>query len=117
LSRPDRYTPGRPFLDDIFLIPPDADPPDVPDGAKRARVGWSGGLGQMAVDSFKAAMGIKNLPGFLEFIISKISTVCAEFLRAVYCRLLTLKEADTVSEAEILEAARRHWSATSSRRS
>jgi hypothetical protein len=27
LSRPDRYTPGRPFLDDIFLIPQDPDPP------------------------------------------------------------------------------------------
>jgi len=108
LSRPDRYTPGRPFLDDIFLIPIDPDPPDVPDAARRARVGWSGGLGQMAVDVFKGAMGITNLPGFLEFIISKISTVCAEFLRAVYCRLLTLKETESVSEAEIVEAARRH---------
>jgi hypothetical protein len=108
LSRPDRYTPGRPFLDDIFLIPIDPDPPEVPDAARRARTGWSGGLGQMAVDVFKGAMGIKNLPGFLEFIISKISTVCAEFLRAVYCRLLTLKETESVSEAEIVEAARRH---------
>ena len=108
LSRPDRYTPGRPFLDDIFLIPIDPDPPEVPDAARRARTGWSGGLGQMAVDVFKGAMGITNLPGFLEFIISKVSTVCAEFLRAVYCRLLTLKETDSVSEAEILEAARRH---------
>ncbi len=108
LSRPDRYTPGRPFLDDIFLIPPDADAPDVPDGAKRARVGWSSGLGQMAVDCLKGALGISHIPEFLEWIFSKVSTVCAEFIRAVYCRLLTLKPTDTVTEAEIQEAAKRH---------
>ncbi len=108
LSRPDRYTPGRPFLDDIFLIPTDPDPPDVPDAARRARVGWSGGLGQMAVDVFKSALGVSDMPGFLEFVIAKISTVCAEFIRGVYCRLLTLKDTDHVSEAEILEAAKRH---------
>ncbi len=108
LSRPDRYTPGRPFLDDIFLIPTDPDPPDVPDAGKRARVGWSGGLGQMAVDSFKGALGISRLPGFLEWIISKVSTVCAEFIRAIYCRLLTMKDTDQVTEAEMHEAAKRH---------
>jgi hypothetical protein len=108
LSRPDRYTPGRPFLDDIFLIAPDTDPPDVPDAAKRARVGWSGGLGQMAVDCFKGALDISRLPVFLEWIISKVSTVCAEFIRAVYCRLLTLKDDEQVSEVEIVEAARKH---------
>lgn len=108
LSRPDHYTPGRPFLDDIFLIPPDADAPEVPDATKRARVGWSGGLGQMAVDSLKGALGLKNLPGFLEWIISKVSTVCAEFIRAVYCRLLTMKDSDEVTEAEMHEAAERH---------
>lgn len=108
LSRPDRYTPGRPFLDDIFLIAPDADQPDVPDAAKRARVGWSGGLGQMAVDSFKGALNIKRLPVFLEWVVSKISTICAEFIRAVYCRLLTMKDNEHVTEAEIVEAARKH---------
>ncbi len=108
LSRPDRYTPGRPFLDDVFLIPPDADAPDLPDGAKRARTGWSGGLGQMAVDSVKGALGISHMPEFLEWIVSKVSTVCAEFIRAVYCRLLTLKPTDVVTEAEIQEAAKRH---------
>ncbi len=109
LSRPDRYTPGRPFLDDIFLIPPDEDPPDVPDAAKRARVGWSSGLGQMAVDSLKGALGISHIPEFLEFIFSKVSTICAEFVRAVYCRLLTLKPTDQITEAEIQEAAKRHF--------
>ncbi|MFO0549289.1 MAG: hypothetical protein U0271_12930 [Polyangiaceae bacterium] len=108
LSRPDRYTPGRPFLDDIFLIPPDEDPPDVPDAAKRARVGWSGGLGQMAVDCFKGALGIKKLPGFLEWIIAKVSTVCAEFIRGIYCKLLTLDENAQVTEAEMIEASRKH---------
>lgn len=108
LSRPDRYTPGRPFLDDIFLIPTDPDPPDVPDAAKRARVGWSGGLGQMAVDALKGALKIKKLPSFLEFVIAKVSTVCAEFIRAVYCRLLTMKDSDQVTEAELHEAAKRH---------
>lgn len=108
LSRPDRYTPGRPFLDDIFLIPADADAPEVPDGARRARVGWSGGLGQMAVDCFKGALNIKRLPGFLEFVVSKVSTVCAEFIRSVYCRLLTLKDTEQVTEAEIVEGARKH---------
>lgn len=108
LSRPDRYTPGRPFLDDIFLIPTDPDPPDVPNAAKRARVGWSGGLGQMAVDALKGALNIKRLPGFLEWIISKVSTVCAEFIRAIYCRLLTMKDTDQVTEAELHQAAERH---------
>lgn len=108
LSRPDRYTPGRSFLDDIFMIPPDADPPDVPDAAKRARVGWSGGLGQMCVDSFKAALKIEHLPEFFEWTISKISTVCAEFVRAVYGKILVLPETAQVSEAELHEAAKRH---------
>ncbi|NUP05919.1 MAG: hypothetical protein HOW73_07665 [Polyangiaceae bacterium] len=108
LSRPDRYTPGRPFLDDIFLIPQDPDPPDVPDAARRARVGWSGGLGQMAVEALKGALNIKHLPEFLEWIIAKVSTVCAEFIRAVYCRLLTMKDTDQVTEAEMHEAAKRH---------
>ncbi|MBK8940410.1 MAG: hypothetical protein IPM79_23040 [Polyangiaceae bacterium] len=108
LSRPDRYTPGRPFLDDIFLIPQDPDPPDVPDAARRARVGWSGGLGQMAVDALKGALDIKSLPSWLEWVISKVSSVCAEFIRAVYCRLLTMKDTDQVTEAEMHEAAKRH---------
>lgn len=108
LSRPDRYTPGRPFLDDIFLIPIDPDPPDVPDATRHARVGWSGGLGQMAVEAFKGALNIKKLPGFLEWIIAKVSTVCAEFIRAVYCRILTMKDTDQVTEAEMHEAAKRH---------
>lgn len=108
LSRPDRYTPGRPFLDDIFLIPQDPDPPDVPDAARRARVGWSGGLGQMSVEALKGALDIKSLPSWLEWVISKISTVCAEFIRAVYCRILTMKDIDQVSEAEMHEAAKRH---------
>jgi hypothetical protein len=108
LSRPDRYTPGRPFLDDIFLIPPDADPPDVPEGAKRARVGWSGGLGQMAVDSFKAALKIEHMPEFFEWTISKVSTVCAEFVRSTYSKLLVLPDTAVVTEAELHEAAKRH---------
>ncbi|HTJ83633.1 MAG TPA: hypothetical protein VL400_18065 [Polyangiaceae bacterium] len=108
LSRPDRYTPGRPFLDDIFLIPPDLDPPDVPDAAKRARVGWSGGLGQMAVDSATAALGMDHMPEFFAWTIGKISTVCAEFIRGVYCKILVLPETAQVTEAEILESAKRH---------
>lgn len=108
LSRPDRYTPGRPYLDDIFLIPPDPDAPDVPDAGKRARVGWSGGLGQMAVDSLKAALKVETMPAFLEFTVSKISTVCAEFVRAVYGKLLVLDPAAEVTESELHEAAKRH---------
>ncbi len=108
LSRPDRYTPGRPFLDDIFLVPPDADPPDVPDSAKRARVGWSSGLGQMAVDCLQGALGTDRIPEFLQWIFSRVSTVCAEFIRAVYGKLLTMKPTDQVTEAELHEAAKRH---------
>ncbi len=107
LSRPDAYTPGRPFLDDIFLIPTDPDPPDLPEGERRARTGWSGGLGQMAVDSMDAALGVE-LPGFLRWIVAKVSTVSAEFIRGVYCKILTLKDTDVITEAEIFEAAEKH---------
>ena len=109
LSRPDRYTPGRPFLDDIFLIPPDPDPPEVPDAEKRARVGWSGGLGQMAVDCATGALGIEKMPDFLAFVISRVSTVSAEFVRGIYGKILTLKDTDIVLEDEIFEAAERHF--------
>ncbi len=107
LSRPDEYTPGRPFLDDIFLIPPDPDAPDLPEGERRARSGWSSGLGQMAVDSMTSALGLE-LPGFLRWIVSRVSTVSAEFIRGVYCKILTLKDTDVITEAEIFEAAEKH---------
>lgn len=108
LSRPDRYTPGRPHLDDIFMVPPDPDPAELPSGDKRARTGWSAGLGQMAVDSFKGALSIEKLPGWLEWIVSKVSTVAAEFVRSIYGKILTLKDTDQVTEDELLEAAKRH---------
>ncbi len=109
-SRPDAYTPGRPFLDDIFLVPPDpTEAKDLPNGDKRARRGWSSGLGDMAVQCMEGALGVKSLPSFIEWIVSHVSTVAAEFVRGVYCRLLTLKDTDNITEDEMIEAAEKHF--------
>lgn len=108
LARPDAYTPGRPYLDDIFLIPPDDGLANLPEGDRRARRGWSSGLGDLAVTCMKGALGLEHMPAFIEWTVSKVATVAAEFVRGIYCRLLTLKDTDNITEAEMIEAAERH---------
>lgn len=48
------------------------------------------------------------MPAFIEWTVSKVATVAAEFVRGIYCRLLTLKDTDDITEAEMIEAAERH---------
>lgn len=112
LARPDRTTPGRPFLDDIFMVPPDPEDPDEGNvnykDEPMARTGWSSGLGQMAVDSLKGAIGVESMPRFLEWIVSKTSMVSSEFVRGAYGKLLTVDAATQLTEAEFIESGERH---------
>ena len=92
LSRPARYTPGSPFLDQAFLVQPSATPP--PAGSASTKL--SDKLADMAADAFDGALG-KPLPDPLRWFVTKISTVTGEFVRAVYGTLLTLMPDDGVS--------------------
>lgn len=103
LSRPGGYTKGRPYLDMAFMIEPDF-APDRPDWAS---LKLSDALGQTAVASFERVTGF-TLPSSIGEAVAKITALAAEFLRAVYGKLITLKDTDDPTEQEFHEAARDH---------
>ncbi len=106
LSRPGGYTPGSPFLDQALQMPkPDAAAAPVKPG--QAGLQMSDALGEMVVTAFNKALGME-MPGFVGTVVAKIMTVSAEFLRAVYGKLITLKAGETVTADEFLAAGRTH---------
>jgi hypothetical protein len=106
LSRPGGYTPGSPFLDQALQMPK-PDPAAEPVEAGHAGTDMSDALGLMVAKSFGKALGFA-LPGPIETVVAKIMTVSAEFLRAVYGKLITLQPNEFVSPDEFLAAGRTH---------
>ncbi|MBL8741445.1 MAG: hypothetical protein JNK04_10135, partial [Myxococcales bacterium] len=106
LSRPGGYTPGSPFLDQALQMPkPDAAAAPVKPG--QAGLEMSDALGELVVSAFNKALGTE-VPRFVGIVIAKVMTVSAEFLRAVYGKLITLKPGETVTVDEFLAAGRVH---------
>jgi len=103
LSRPGGYTKGRPYLDMAFMIDPDF-APDRPDWAS---LKLADALGQTAVASFERVVGFQ-LPSGIAKVVAKITSLAAEFLRAVYGKLITLEDDANPTEQEFHHAARDH---------
>lgn len=103
LSRPGGYTKGRPYLDMAFQIEPDF-APDRPDWAS---LKLADALGETAVASFERVVGLQ-LPEPIARAVSKITALGAEFLRAVYGKLITLADDVDPTETEFHHAARDH---------
>jgi hypothetical protein len=103
LSRPGGYTKGRPYLDMAFMIDPDF-APDRPDWAS---LKLADALGQTAVAAVERVLGFK-MPGAIGTVVAKITALAAEFLRAVYGKLITLSDDANPTEKEFRLAARDH---------
>ncbi len=103
LSRPGGYTKGRPYLDMAFMIDPDF-APDRPDWAS---LKLADALGQTAVASVERVLGF-SMPKPIGVVVAKITALAAEFLRAIYGKLITLADDDNPTEQEFHTAARDH---------
>ncbi len=103
LSRPGGYTPGSEFLDQAFQIPKTA----TRASTNEASLEMSDALGQIVVATFEKVLDVK-LPDFVKSVLGKLMTVTAEFLRATYGKLITLRPGEAVTVDELLAAGRVH---------
>lgn len=103
LSRPGGYTPGSAALDQALKIPATA----VRRGPGQAALGMSDALGQIIVDTFEKVLDV-SLPKPVATVLGKLSTVVAEFLRAIYSKLITLQPTDGVAMDEFRASGRVH---------
>lgn len=94
--------PGAPFLDQAFSKAPIVRAGSSEEVAKPMKE-----IADFIVVSFRTAIGVDSLPGFLETIISEISAMNAEFLRAMYQKLMEWDQRQRIPAQALYEAARK----------
>lgn len=92
--------PGDPYLQEAFQIVP----PPMPANGQGPVPPKE--LANLVLNGFKAGLGVNSLPGFIERIITEITTVNNEFLRELYKKLLDRPAVQPINELEVYEAAR-----------
>jgi hypothetical protein len=93
--------PGLPYLQQAFQIVPPPMPAagQLPPPPKE--------LATLVLNGFKAGLGTSSLPGFIETIITEVTTVNNDFLREVYKKLMERPAVQEISELDMYEAARK----------
>ena len=95
--------PGTPFLDQAFgSTPLPAPGTDVAEANKPQKT-----IADLVVKSFKASLKLDSLPDFVETIISEIVAMDAEFVRAIYQKLMERDQTQPIQAPPLYEAARK----------
>ena len=92
--------PGDPYLQEAFQIVPPPTPPNSPGPLPPKE------LANLITNGFKAGLGASSLPGFIETIITEITTVNNEFLRELYKKLMDRPAVQPINEYSVYRAAR-----------
>lgn len=93
--------PGDAYLQEAFQIVPPPAPPNSPGPLPPKE------LATLITSGFKAGLGTSSLPGFIETIITEITTVNNEFLREIYKKLMDRPAVQPINEYSVFKAARR----------
>lgn len=94
--------PGEPYLEQAFqVIPPPAPAAGQPPAPPKELAG-------LITNGFKGGLGVDSLPGFVETVITEVTTVNNEFLRELYKKLMVRPAVQPINELEVYEAARMH---------
>lgn len=95
--------PGTPFVDQAFgsspLPPPSAQAVEV---AKPQKT-----VADLVVNAFTDALKLKNMPEFVKDIMSEIIAMDAEFVRAMYQKLMQWDQSVAIPPKALYEAARK----------
>ena len=93
--------PGDAYLQQAFQVVPPPMPAagQLPPPPKE--------LATLIVNGFKAGIGASSLPGFIETIITEISTINNEFLREVYKKLMERPAVQPISDMDMYAAGRK----------
>jgi hypothetical protein len=111
LSRPSKATPGGPFIEMAFQLPPMPPEMAAQEIAKllppEQRLKRPEKLAEATEQAFGVALGEK-LPEFLKILVVEVSKVTLAFLRAIYGKLVTLDQTEKLVRDELVESARLH---------
>ena len=111
LSRPSKATPGGPFVDLAFQLPPA--PTDAAADANAVllppeqRLKPLDTLALATQASFDTALGVP-VPSPLSDLMREVSKVTLDFLHAIYGKLVTVDPAQPLGHGEMIAAARLH---------
>lgn len=92
--------PGDSYLQQAFMVEPPPATPGAPIPPPKE-------LAALILNGFKAGLGANSLPGFIETIITEVTTVNNEFLREAYKKLMERPAVQPINDLEMYEAARR----------